>query len=335
MNENQFPQSTDTIVATLIQLFRHQNNQAVCDVLENSKARIEQTGYDNWDNGIYLYTLFLDVPVKLFARIEPDVPRLEQVIANKFPTILRNPGTQHLRQAAISPVLEQSSVVSATKVAPSDTEHLWELGMFRLFISHVASHKIAVSKLKSELRILGISGFVAHEDIEPNSEWQREIEMALHSMHALVALLTPDFHQSNWTDQEVGFAFGKTILVISVRLGLDPYGFIGKQQGLPGSLELPQQIASGIVDILLKQKTTDNLMREALVVALEKSSSFAASKLVVSKIETVNSFTDEQLSRMTIACKSNSQVEHSFGVASRIQSVVQRFKPPTNDDMPF
>src|SRR5438309_1677090 len=101
-----FPQSAEAVVATLTELFRHQGNHLPCDVLENAKPRIEETGYDNWDGGLYLFTLFLDLPLKVFASIEPDVSRMEKVIAGKLPSVLRNTGNTLLREVAISPILE-------------------------------------------------------------------------------------------------------------------------------------------------------------------------------------------------------------------------------------
>jgi hypothetical protein len=50
-----------------------------------------------------------------------------------------------------------------------------------LFLSHLASLKVTVGKLKLSLRKYAISGFVAHEDIDPTKEWQDEIEAALFS----------------------------------------------------------------------------------------------------------------------------------------------------------
>ena len=330
-----FPKSAEAVAATLTELFRHQGNHLACEVLENAKPRIEETGYDNWDGGLYLFTLFLDLPLKVFAPIEPDVSQMEKVIAEKLPSVLRNTGNTLLREVAISPILEQPPKTVDPKIAPVDVEHLWLPGMLRLFLSHVSAHKVAVSKLKWEFRKFGISSFVAHEDIEPNLEWQREIELALRSMHVLVALLTPDFHESKWTDQEVGFAIGKGVLVIPVRLGLDPYGFIGKLQGSPGKLDAPDVLASGVVDLLLKNKTTASTIREALVVGLEKSPSFAASKAIAGKVEGLKFFTSEQLARMEAACNSNEQVVNSFNVPERIQRVIQRFKPVVADDPVF
>ena len=63
-----------------------------------------------------------------------------------------------------------------------------------------------------------MSCFVAHVDIHPTKEWQDEIESALSSMDGFVALLTDKFHESDWTDQEVGFALARGVPIIAVRL---------------------------------------------------------------------------------------------------------------------
>jgi len=88
--------------------------------------------------------------------------------------------------------------------------------------------KKETAALKERLQLLGVSCFVAHEDIHPGHEWQDEIENALASMDGFAALLTEGFHDSAWTDQEVGYALARGVPMIAVRLGRDPYGFIGK-----------------------------------------------------------------------------------------------------------
>lgn len=99
----------------------------------------------------------------------------------------------------------------------------WKVGYFRLFLSHLATFKVQTSGLQKVLKQYGISSFVAHEDIEPSREWQNEIEAGLQTMDAFVAILMPGFKESNWCDQEIGFAVGKGVLIIPVRKGLDPY----------------------------------------------------------------------------------------------------------------
>jgi hypothetical protein len=151
----------------------------------------------------------------------------------------------------------------------------------------------------------------------------------------LAALLTPGFHESKWTDQEVGFALGKGTLVIAIRLGLDPYGFIGKQQGLPGNLDACEPLASSIVDLLLKHKTTTDVMMEALISSFESAKSFNAPIAISKKMEGVKYISADQLRRLESACAENSIVKESWYVPEQIQKIVQRFKPPTSADISF
>lgn len=136
--------------------------------------------------------------------------------------------------------------------------NLWKSGHFRLFLSHLATFKVTTSKLKTELEKYGISSFVAHEDIEPAKEWQFEIEKGLYSMDALCAILMPGFNDSKWTDQEIGVAIGRNLLVIPVRRGLDPYGFIGKFQGIQAVNQSIGQVTEAIFKIISSHEKTKN-----------------------------------------------------------------------------
>jgi hypothetical protein len=134
----------------------------------------------------------------------------------------------------------------------------WKPGYFRLFVSHISSFKVNASHLKNELEKYGISAFVAHEDIEPIKQWQDEIEKGLFTMDALCALLMPGFKESDWTDQEIGVAIGRKILVIPIIKDLDPYGFIGKYQGYKANHKKIHQVAESIFEIISKHSKTRN-----------------------------------------------------------------------------
>jgi TIR domain-containing protein len=113
------------------------------------------------------------------------------------------------------------------KSKPGIEPPFWRKGMLKVFLSHLAADRNFAGALQVCLLEYGISCFVAHNDITPTAEWVIEIETALATCDALVALLTPSFHQSNWTDQELGFAMGRGLPVFAVHLGQTPYGFIG------------------------------------------------------------------------------------------------------------
>jgi hypothetical protein len=127
---------------------------------------------------------------------------------------------------------------------------------FRLFISHISTHKDKATRLKDCLTRWGISGFVAHEDIHPTLEWQHEIEKALTTMDAFLSMHTPGFSQSIWTQQEIGYAVGRGIKIIPFKMGEDPTGFISKWQALPRRDRTAEKIASEVETILSEDPRT-------------------------------------------------------------------------------
>ncbi|HVT59463.1 MAG TPA: toll/interleukin-1 receptor domain-containing protein [Thermoanaerobaculia bacterium] len=149
----------------------------------------------------------------------------------------------------------------------------WQRGNLRVFITHLATEKSVASAIQEKLSWYHISSFVAHKDIEPTRQWLDEIELGLNTADALVALLHPGFKQSNWTDQETGFALGRGLLVITVRYGQDPYGFLAKAQAIQGEGKDIEVLADEMFRLIRKHKQTRRTMAEALMQGFEGSSS--------------------------------------------------------------
>jgi len=141
----------------------------------------------------------------------------------------------------------------------------WEPFHFKLFLSHLSSFKKTTGLLQAALRNYGVSAFVAHVDIEPTKEWLDEIEAGLYSMDALAAILMPGFKESNWTDQEVGVAVGRGVLVIPIIRGLNPYGFISKYQGLQAEGKTVTSVAESIFRVLVSSPKTRSRMLSCLI----------------------------------------------------------------------
>ncbi|MGO9963014.1 MAG: toll/interleukin-1 receptor domain-containing protein [Acidimicrobiales bacterium] len=195
--------------------------------------------------------------------------------------------------------------------APAVSDTMWQAGQLRLFISHISADKLIISELKQRLAHWHIDAFVAHEDIEPTREWLGEIEVALRTCHALLAYLTPDFHASNYTDHEVGFCVSRRVLIVPVKIGVDPYGFISRYQALRGQdVPLPR-LAAQIAGVLAAHPDTSRLMAESLVATLETSGSFEGTRNVMAVIETVTDWTAQQLQRMEQAAEANRQVREA------------------------
>src|SRR5262245_37064526 len=209
-------------------------------------------------------------------------------------------------------------VAPSSEIAPA----YWRPGMFRLFISHISPHKKFASELQEGLAGYGISGFVAHEDIEPAAEWQDEIEIALRTADGLVALLHPGFHESNWTDQEIGIAMGRGIPAFSVRLGQDPYGFIGRFQAFAG--KAADELAREMFDTLGTHKQTKKKMATAVISLFEGSDTFEEAKLRLRFVEELDVWEPSFATRLEAAVKSNSQIRNAWHVPEGVQRVLEK-----------
>lgn len=201
----------------------------------------------------------------------------------------------------------------------------WRKRMFRLFISHLSSEKVFAAELQEALLNYGISGFVAHNDIEPTLEWQTQIETALATADSLVALLHPAFHNSNWTDQEIGFAMGRGLPVFAVRFGQDPYGFIGRFQGFSGGGKTADALAKELFDSYRRNKQTQKRMAEVLMNLFEDSGSFAAAKARIGYLEELESWDHAFVSRLEAMVDANSQISGSWGVPERVQTLAKKW----------
>lgn len=201
----------------------------------------------------------------------------------------------------------------------------WRKRMFRLFITHLSSEKLFAAELQEALLRFGITSFVAHNDIEPTLEWQAQIETALSTADALVALLHPKFHASNWTDQEIGFAMGRSLPVFAVRLGQDPYGFIGRFQAFAGQGKPALALARELFESYRKNKQSQRRMAEVLVCLFEESGTFADAKARVGYLEELEVWESGFVSRIEGASEANSQISGSWGVSDRVASLAKKW----------
>ena len=190
----------------------------------------------------------------------------------------------------------------------------WEDERFRLFLTHVATQKLAAHELKSCLRFYGVDAFVAHDDIQPGKEWQVVIESALHSCHALAGLLHVGFRESDWCDQEVGIALGRGIAVVPIQFDLFPYGFFGSVQAVSNAaIQQPGALALNLVKVLLKDKRTSARLTGAIVDELARAASFdQANKLSRILAEDAFLLSREQAEQLRKAEKENDQLQGAF-----------------------
>src|SRR5687768_6128272 len=103
---------------------------------------------------------------------------------------------------------------------------------------------------------------------------------------------------------------------------------MGKNQALPGDLSKPADLAAAIAGVLLKRPETSSRMREALVVALERSTSFDSTKAAVKVIIETGGFSAGQIDRLEAAIAANDQVGSYFSIHKRLQNYISQARAP-------
>lgn len=311
----ELPEKIESLMASLSKLYSQKGRAVEQQIIVNSKIEIRE-GWEppNWNEETYGHALHLKIPDSIFFNIVDNKPAYEErirIALNK----LHNVENEYIARvglelnARFDTDWRQSSglqIPQEKHVAPDAEKRIWGTGLFRVFLTHKAEEKEKVGQLKKELATYGISGFVAHEDIEPTKEWQDEIENALFTMDAMVALMTKDFHDSDWTDQEIGCAFGRGIRVIPVRMGCDPYGFIAKYQAVSASWG---DASKAIVKVLIE----NDEMKDAYIKAVERCGGYDNANRIATVLPFIKNLSDVQVKKLIEAHNGNSQIYSSYG----------------------
>lgn len=311
----ELPNKIEHHLATLSKIYSQDGKTQLQELLVNSRIRVhEELNYDSWDGGTYGHGLIFVVPEVLYLKTVKQKATLQDQIKNDINQI-HNIHNEYIAQVIfeIEEIgerdwrKESGLLLSGERVVfPEAENRIWGKNGFRVFLSHKANIKREAAGLKKRLRTFGISGFVAHEDIRPNKEWQNEIENALSSMNALVALMTEGFHESDWTDQEIGFAFGRGLPIVAVKLGMDPYGFLGKFQALSCNWETS---ATEIAKVLIQNPN----MLNAYIESVQKCSCFGDGNSLSEILPSINNLTFPQAKELVKAYNTNKEVRGSFG----------------------
>ncbi|MCE2509194.1 MAG: toll/interleukin-1 receptor domain-containing protein [Nitrosopumilaceae archaeon] len=118
----------------------------------------------------------------------------------------------------------------------------------RVFISHPDRDRAMAAELKRIMDAVLMRPFLAHRDIGAGAVWREAIRREIEGCDMLVALVTPNFCESEYANQEVGAAWvlGKPILPVLAD-GATPPGFISDMQGVKYDLDAPLNTARNIL----------------------------------------------------------------------------------------
>ena len=292
------------------------NNLAdVAEVISGAKFDVVETT-EYWGN-IYEHDLVLLVPDHLMEKIPlDDQKKIESQLAKDL-----NKAAASVQDESVSSVGFEysdedeyiSDVLPDTRSASHSYDRLWRPKTIRAFISHSDAAKKYANQLASELDMHGISSFVAHDAIEPDEDWQDEIELALQSMDVMLAFITDDFFESAWTNQEIGYALARKIPIISIKVGRqDPAGFIRNRQAIHGTIHNIGFVALQARNTLKKRLLRSARYRECTLYRFMDARSFKEAGDAFEDVKSLSNITDREIEKLVQSFNSNNQLNQCY-----------------------
>ena len=192
------------------------------------------------------------------------------------------------------------------------------------FISYSSKEKIIGGQFKSYLEnYCGYETFIAHDDILGSTIWEDEIIQAIKDAEIFIPLISKEFKESPFTDQETGIAVFIKKKIIPIKLDvINPYGFISKYQALqykkyPSHYSLHdniKEIVLTIAQIGFSYKLHHQKIINSLIYAFCTSKSFDTTNATIKIISSYGHFTPDHLKQIVQAIKNNDQVIGAFGL---------------------
>jgi len=198
-----------------------------------------------------------------------------------------------------------------------------ELRTLRVFLSYSHKDKKLAGEIKKRLEHHGFEVFLAHEDIEPSREWQEEIIHNLKGCDIFIPIVSENFKESKWCDQESGFAFAEGKYIIPINVNFVPYGFIGKYQALKIDESISDSCAK-IIDIIkkspLKEKLTDYVIKMFI-----KSRNFDVANANAQLLEKYEPFTEDQINEIIRGYVTNYQISGGFAAKRIVRRMFEKY----------
>jgi len=311
------------------------------EIIQNCRSvAIEDTHFDNYNGGTTGHDARLYVPMEVHEKIP--LSRLEKVadgICSDLNQLTQQVPDEYFRAVILEvddendPDYQRAVPFSARPPLNPETLSFWKPGQIRLFITHRDEDKAGANLLADALSTYGISSFVAHDTIKPMKEWRREILKGLETMEMMLVYLTDKFAESIWTQQEVGYALGKGIPVISLKLqGKDPPGFIDNVQAQRGSIDDPAGAAVAIYRLISEELGAKERLNDGLVAAFVASEDYNQARYRFDRMASnVEKLTNAQLESVIKGYRDNPALNEAFYLKNQYNRLANYLRRSTGD----
>lgn len=194
-----------------------------------------------------------------------------------------------------------------------------------IFVSYSSLNGDLAGKIKYFLEKYGLSVFLAHEDIRPTADWQKEIIKNLKACDIFLPLLTSKFRESEWTDQEIGMAIILDKLVLPAKASRNPHGFIGLRQACNFDYRDVKQSCRKIIRVIREHNSFRQPLSDCLIRTLETSRDFDGARDILIELKEIENFAKKQLDQILRISIKNNQVRMCTEGQDFLKAIVKKY----------
>lgn len=184
-----------------------------------------------------------------------------------------------------------------------------------IFISHADENKTIAREIADEIeKHDGLHVFVAHEDLEPGTDWKKELTQNVFQCDAFMILLTDKFHLAEWTEQEVGIAHAFNKRMIPIRFdSTATTGFMTDFQATKLSYPVNSSEIKNLVDVIFAYSEEGQRHVNQLIQQLHSADSFVkANAYATILFDTTSKFTEEQINKIAESFLENYEIRTAW-----------------------
>lgn len=204
-----------------------------------------------------------------------------------------------------------------------------------IFISHADEDKKIAREIADEMeKHEGINVFVAHEDLEPGTNWKDDLTKKIFDCDVFLILLTEKFHPAEWTEQEVGIAHAFDRRIIPVRFDYTPTkGFMNDYQATKLIYPIDTNEIKNLVDVIFAYSEEGQRHINQMIDQLQSATRFVDANAYARMLfKTTSKFTDEQINRIATVFLDNYEIRTAWTSGPKCLELFQRnWKRITSD----
>ncbi|HEV7701851.1 MAG TPA: toll/interleukin-1 receptor domain-containing protein [Candidatus Paceibacterota bacterium] len=309
-------------IQTLIKILLHKERPDLASLLDSCFSEINSSGQYGSKYNSFLSEFLIYAPISKFYTLKDlkkdDKKIIFESIIDLYPITEEEPEITSfdIRMLKVS---ERGNILSNASTFIERN--------VRVFISYSHLDAKLAGGVKRGLEKLGMDVFIAHEDITPSSEWVETIIENLRSTDIFMPIITANFSESKWTDQESGIAFAKEKIIVPISVdGKHPYGFLNRFQSAKIKDEKLYLVpCDNIIEALIKAHSSfKEKMINALIRAFKESSSYDSAGWLSRLLTLYEDFDKEKIETIFKSAIENNQIFESRSARPHLKTLFSK-----------